>query len=270
MSEIDVNNSKVNSNQNIQPLNNAQNSQTEEQNSIFPIDKNSANGILEEFNQGRIGDCGLIATLASFKNSVCGSELIKQAISQTQNGYSVYFKGNGKAYEITFEELEKAKQGGYSRGETDEEPADEDALLFELAFEKVCSEEPSGVMKFKHIVNSIFSFLGLSEDKYADKKSIESESPYYFMELLTGKNARMITNFLGDFKSANLILNKLKDKDFVACISFDMDESGHVWSIKSIDDEYVTLINPWDTDKEEKVKREELSKAQRIEYVIFD
>jgi len=41
-------------------------------------------------------------------------------------------------------------------------------------------------------------------------------------------------------------------------------------SIKSIDDENAVLINPWNINEEITVKREELLKAERIEYMIFN
>ena len=270
MSDININNS--NSLQNTNGINpEISYEKTEDDNSLFDNQANDVNGILEKFNQGdNLGDCGLIATLVSFKNSPKGREYIKQAIKHTDNGYSVYFKGTNKTYEITFDELEKALNAGYSQGETKEEKPDKDALLLEMAFEKACNEEHSGVMKFKHKVNDLLCLLPFYEDKYAGKKSIEAESPYYFMELLTGKNTKMVTNFLGKFRSTDMILNKLKNKDFIACVSFGGDKSGHVYSIKSIDDEYVTLINPWETNKDLKVKKEELHKAERIEYCVLD
>jgi len=161
--------------------------------SLFLKEEQKPNGILEDFNQDKLGDCGLISTLISFKNSETGSKIIKDAISETNNGHSVYFKGINKAIEITSKELEEAMKSGYAKGK-DNGIADSDAVLLELAFEKVCDEKPSSLMRFKHIVNDIFSKLHLAEDKYENQKSIVAESPYYFMELLTGKKSKMVTN----------------------------------------------------------------------------
>ncbi len=291
MSDINLNGTQAMQAQTISKnIPSEENTHIQESDNLFPNnEKNNVNGVLEEFNQGENNDCGLVSTLVSFKNSEKGREFIKQAISKTENGYSVYFKGAGKSYEITQEELEAALKSGYSTGNKKGESADADAVLLELAFEKACDEAPSSLMNFKHKVNNIFSFLHISDDKYSNKKSIEAESPYYFMELLTGKKSKMITNFLGNFSGSSRILNKLHDKDFLACASFYAEEGetqyikdingneieavssgGHVWSIKSIDEDYVTLINPWDSNNEVKVKKEELKKAQRIEYCILD
>lgn len=80
--------------------------------------------------QGRIGDCWLLAQINAIAGTTWGRKAIKQAISVDQNGTcTVYLKGPGKTYTYTPEQIQKALDSGkYSTG-------DIDMLLIELAIE---------------------------------------------------------------------------------------------------------------------------------------
>ena len=263
-------------------VNSVQSTEMQDDISLFKNDipKTEPDGIIGDFSQGSLGDCGLLATFISIANSEKSSEIFKNAIFKTNNGYGVYFKGLNKAYEISQDELNSALKGGYALGLRGDENPDSDVILMELAFEKACDENSSPRMKFKKF------FKG---DYYKDKKSIESEDISHFMKLLTGEKSSYKINWLNLGLGNNRLLNKLQNKDFLACANFSTSSKdkviqtqdgpytistpgvGHAYSIKSVDDENVTLVNPHYPDKDIVISRKDFSKnVNEIHYLIFN
>ena len=110
-------------------------------------DINDVNGeIDQDFKQGQIGDCVLLASLYSLSSTQKGQDIIKDAIKINYNekgeleSYDVYFRGYDKTYSITHEELKEADQLKYkfSEGEANHHysTGDDDVLLMELAYQK--------------------------------------------------------------------------------------------------------------------------------------
>lgn len=109
--------------------------------------KYTVNGeIDQDFSQGHVADCALLAGLYSLSRTEGGKNIIKDAISinYDENGntesYDVYFKGLDKTYNIPVEEYKEAERLRlqYQRGDSDYylSAGDDDVLLMELAYAK--------------------------------------------------------------------------------------------------------------------------------------
>ena len=108
------------------------------------------NGQIDDYSQGQIGDCWLLAGLSALSSSDCGQEVLQKAITQNEDGsYSIYFKGIDDKYVVTQEDLTQARESGdYSSG-------DDDVLLFELAFEKAFLDMEENPDKCKYFCNDL-------------------------------------------------------------------------------------------------------------------
>ena len=107
--------------------------------------KYTVNGeIDQDFKQGNVADCVLLANLYSLSRTQDGAAIIKDAIKINYDeggateSYDVYFKGLDKTYNIPVEEYMEAERlrPQYQRGEVDEyySAGDDDVLLMELAY----------------------------------------------------------------------------------------------------------------------------------------
>ena len=78
-----------------------------------------------------------------------------------------------------------------------------------------------------------------------------------------GDISACISFFGEEGHEGNVIIKDIHGNDVILTSG----ESGHMWSIKSVNGDYVTIVNPWDSSIEVTVTREELMKyATKIEY----
>lgn len=116
------------------------------------FDTAQANGLIDEsFNQGRIGDCALLASLWSLSQLDEGAQAIYNALDivkdETGNitGYDVTFAGTEETYHVSQEELTQAITNDgtrlYSYG-------DDDVTVLELALEKAFAESEDEMLRY--------------------------------------------------------------------------------------------------------------------------
>ena len=173
-----------------------------EENLVSIKDINDVNGeIDQDFKQGQIGDCVLLASLYSLSSTQKGQDIIKDAIKINYNekgeleSYDVYFRGYDKTYSIAHEELKEAEQLKYkfSKGEANHHysTGDDDVLLIELAWVKAC-EDIEELQK-----------ENISNGNPNGPVALDGVTTYRFMKALAGAS----------YSSSNVeYLNKLTDE----------------------------------------------------------
>ena len=266
--------------------------EVKEQSEVYK--KQNSNGVNEEIDdskQGRTGDCWLLATVNSLSYSEKGRQIIKDAITvNDDNTYSVEFKGVGTTIVISEDELAKARASGkYSSG-------DMDVLLMEIATEKVMDKIKNGEIDAPEglkasAINGETSIDGgqMAELIYlltGEKSEYQYNCNHVDEDSLTAKIQggflHGIATLLGN--SLEYVYNKLEKNpdDYCATISFAGGKSskddepvvvkdvngndvvltygsgGHAWSIKSVDGDFITIVNPWDSSVEIVVSKDEI------------
>lgn len=214
---------------------------------IFNSD-NGVNGEIDEaVFQGQSGDCWLISGLISLSYTEEGQELIQNAITQNEDGsYQVTFEGVDKTYTITQDELESADKSSLLSGlgivKSKYSTGDDDMLLIELAMEKLIDE---GEIPIETI------------------DGLTGGSAYYFYQIFT-KNEVSYSNGEDVEEIAGLIDYYSTYQDSCAAtIGVETGFAGltddHAYAVKSINDSYITLVNPWDTTEDIEVSIEDLA-----------
>ncbi len=215
---------------------------------LFNEDK-GVNGLIDEaVFQGNSGDCWLISGILSLSYTDEGENLIQNAISKNSDGsYNVSFKGVDKTYKITEEELENANKSSFLSGlgfiQSKYSTGDDDMLLIELATEKLIQE---GEIPLETI------------------NGITGGSAYYLYQLFT-KNS--VEYALGDDEDEvkELIDYYYQNQDTTSATigvgeGFGKLEDDHAYAVKSVNSNYMELVNPWDTSESIKVSIKDLAK----------
>ena len=251
-------------------------------------------GTVGDSSQGNIADCWLLSGINAMRYTEKGQEILNNAISNTENGYSVRFEGLNKDIEITKDDITNAIQSGkYSTGDTD-------VLLYELAFEKGLDEG--------YIKHNILA--GGSAENTEEASSLDGGSAMTLIYALTGKKSKYALSAqgcsdevlsqspVGVFLTKTLkaiaepfvssgnesILDKISNSEnVIASVSFMFENNGkeryltdidgnkhevsgvdvdsmHECAIKSIDGDLVTIVNPWNSKENIVITREELLK----------
>ena len=244
-----------------------------------------ANGVLENSEQGRIGDCWLHSQVNALKDTDFGKDAIKNAIQKNEDGsYTVKFKGVNKSYTFSSEEIQsKIDENVYSKG-------DLDYKLIEMGVEKLYDEQIP-----KEVEKELKIHRELSKDGF---KEAAQDSAHRISELIDKRDHKIksidggagsisisdkeneIAYLLGaDCEQTSIdspsgiegaLIKKAKSSNEVA-INFgsyyDIEkrepfnkelpeaDEGHEYSIKNVKlDEnenivQVDVINPWDNSK---------------------
>lgn len=213
---------------------------SQENGSVFSPEDINVNGKLDEaFSQGDAGDCWLLSSILAMSYSESGKQVLSDSITPLANGdIKVSFDGNKTEYTVSESELiEQNKQFGdktsyYSTG-------DDDVLAVELAIEKMVADDSVNT-KFSIADGgnpySVFKTFGADELKIASAKDELNEALAHFQDI---ENDCSMT--LGVIEQSVCGL-----------------KANHAYTVKNVDDENVTLIDPWDTSEEITVNRTDL------------
>lgn len=213
------------------------------------IEKQGISGeIDEDFSQGDIGDCWLLASIKSISYTPKGQEILKNCISVNEEGaIAVTLQGVGKTYIISRDEFKENKN--YSQG-------DGDVKAIEIAMEKY--------MKENNIGNNTIEeggWMGLAYEVLIDNS-----------EKIQGTPVK---------ECGDDIIKKAKDPNFICTVSsyeakdawvkgvFAQDEEGndvqirtyHAYSVVNSDDRFVYLVNPWDSGTTLKLTHDDFKKT---------
>lgn len=250
------------------------------------------NGIIEDFKQGKTGDCYLLAPLMTMQYNPTTAKILKDNIKKNEDGsIQVRFIGaerlkqiaQGKKkeclitgnYTITQKEFQEARNSGkYSTG-------DDDVLCYELAFEKYRKEVHENDKLHNLSPRAYYSgvFTGESEDKI-----LHSGMPLDVFFVLTGKSGLGITDKpnvpkmpLETGESINgtrirctytkdlaTMLDKIKSNPQKYVVTADIllsdGKTNHAVMIQEIQDDYIIFINPWDAKRPKISYREDFIK----------
>ncbi len=218
--------------------------------------KYNSDGKIGNTKQQNIGDCWVLAGVNALNFSEKGQQLIKDAITHNDDGsVTVKLVGGGKEYTFSAEEIALNQ---YEDGSKKYSTGDTDMNLIEMAIGKYRKE---------NYENEEATIIGLDRAHHkplgaTNENPLETGMVDEAVYLLTGTNAEywIDPRIINADKSAEKLLDKFKDnpEDYAGTCSFKKDDTSitdgkivdsHVYSIKSIDDENVYIVNPWDSSK---------------------
>lgn len=223
---------------------------------------NAANGQIDnEFKQGYTGDCWLVATIKAISNNPKAKKALESLISVDKFGnVTITLKGVNRTYTFTPEEI---------AGSTELSTGDMDVRAIEMAVNKYYHEEQAHGSIIEHNVNDI------------DKGGQGGQA----LNILFGKGGR---NYIGEslygelwramFKTGDSLIEKIKSGEYICIVSVGLnthspedaeDEKGngvsihknHAYSLVDADDNYVYLVNPWNTSQVLKMTHENFKKT---------
>ncbi len=236
---------------------------------------NKANNVNGEIDmpafQGSTGDCVLISGMYAYASDDKGAQLIKDSITINKGpdgeieSYTVEFKGIGESYTITAKELKKATKFKLTRALMNwakYSSGDDDMVLLELAYKKCANESSNEKLHFSR-----------SEKKL---NGVDYNNLHYMM---TGNYPKYYEpeELIDELEAGNL------SNDTVAQIGFEKaqkvkDINGdkvklagrHAYTISEINDETVTLLNPWNTGESIILSRETFEGLKNCHVLAVD
>ena len=197
----------------------------------------TVNGEIDEWvEQGATGDCYFLSGINSLATTPKGREIIKDSIKLNDDGsVTVTFKGAGKSYTITQEEImqhdtdyDEFEYDAYSNG-------DNDMLVLEIAFSKLRQEEYNNVIDGGYFDDVTKALTGKAAKFYTKESDIDE-----ILENAKNNNNLALTFDLGSIG----ITHSAKQTNGE---DFDWSYGSHGFSITEVTDDTVTFINPWDS-----------------------
>ena len=189
----------------------------------------------KDFQQGQIGDCWLLASIAAIKRSPKGQEILNNMITDNKDGsYTVKFRGSDKEYRVSACEL---LEKDYAKG-------DLDVRILEVAAEKHFGEIDGDT-----IARAMELLLGTESSCFRGMEDYFSETIIAEIKHIL-KNPNIIMTIDTNLKEKNVkeIRENSNESDYKKEIF-----GTHAYAVVGIDDEYIYLQNPHDTSKDIKV-----------------
>lgn len=238
------------------------------------------NGEIEEFQQGKTGDCWLLASIYALSQTKEGKKTIKNMISQDKKSGNVTVKlpNIGKKYTLSPEEIINAKEY-LSRG-------DDDVRAIELACEKNRKEIFEDINASNNSSNN--SIFGIKHLNHKSKKNIKLNLSD---PLSGGRSDEAFTVFLGKQnivdrpntstkdilktsclnqlyptqtdKTLDMIKNKTQRYASTCSFNFSFNNNvipRHLYAVEKVDNNSVTIVNPWDSSKKQILSKAEFNK----------
>jgi len=280
----------------------------------------NSNGQIDDFRQGKRGDCYLLASIQSIRQTKEGQEILRNNVKETANGFTVTLPGAVAArnhyieqgyedkcaitgqYTITKAAIEKAQSfsgKSYAYG-------DFEVIALELAMEAFRAEvvqtnKALGQKSQKYIAgqfgpmsesdtlaggqmyDAVYILTGQKSDYYEAKKSKRKNAKLYIpgeygyidqtkdtskkKALGSAKGIVEVNHVYNKESDLQKMLDKYKGKEGEYSITVGVivgkngpDGStkaggGHAMTVTKITDDYVEVVNPWDTTKKERIPR---------------
>lgn len=210
------------------------------------------NGEIEHTKQGDTGDCWLLSGVNSLTYSETGKEMIKNAIEYEKDGVVMHLSGID--YKISNDELiEKKEEGKLSIG-------DDDMIIFEMVIERFRKDQKEGNLVYSDdFVKD--NFYNQSADAYW-RDNLEGGAGIEVAALVTGNipktfKVSKLNKLLDDKgslknKDTAITIGKSGKSSIVKDINGEKVElpSPHVYAVKSIENNIVTITDPQDSSKE--------------------
>ncbi len=239
------------------------------------------NGIIDAFAQGQIGDCWFLSGLKALSNTEEGRKMLQDAVQINDDGsYTVKFDGVDWAGTFTDADLRAARNSGqYSDG-------DDDVLLLEIAAQTFLQQARNGQVNLSQQSSQVLSNTIQLGDNPLDTGTAAAS-----LHLFTGATqwhvGSTVNSGAGYDSSLDEFLNTVEANgdNTYATLSFRAGGNteintlnagtvatganatgSHLWSVKSVSGNTVTLVNPWDSDEEIVTTRDEL-RRNNVEFV---
>ena len=222
-------------------------------NSKYVIDyskgTNKIDGNIDSFRQTQY-DCWLLSAVWAISNNPDGKKLIKNSIKDFPKDRQVMVNlvGVNQMISVPYEVIEAAKQSkNYVKG-------DDDILVIELAVEHYKKQLLNSGNFNKKISNNNINgknVVGDINDPLAGGMAAD------MMFLVSGKVPKIISNTKeNDVQKIKAAVEKMPQNpdSYAATGNFKRKKDGlfidHAYAIKSVNDKYITIVNPHDTSKE--------------------
>ncbi len=214
----------------------------------------SLNKNIEGTKQGQIGDCWLLSGVNALSYTEKGREIIDNALTYTPNGVIVSLADSTVTYSITNEELLERKEGKV-RSE-----GDDDMIVLEMAIERFRKDIAEG-----NLVYSDNFIKNESISPWIDARntgSLKGGSCAEALSIITGNFSQVcdtskideLLDSKGTLKNKNVAITMGKHGDSSTVKDVNGEEvylpTNHAYALKSIENNVVTITNPWNSNKE--------------------
>ncbi len=220
-------------------------------------------GIIGDTQQGQLGDCWLLSGVNALSYTEEGQKIIKDALEYHDGYTTVHLKG-AIDYDITDEEVEKARSENYSTG-------DDDMLILELAAKKAYED----IANRNIMLDSGFYDILI----WGNDGSINGSNSAFLMYLITGRecyarNPKQTGSWNGMFLQDLEFFKEHNNKDVAMVLSADetaimQDVNGnsvqiyapHAYAVKDVDENNLTFTNPHDSSIEITISKDMASRV---------